>query len=249
MSHRVVVVWLLASVALLILAVWQQDSLPDARMLLPELQQEPVQEAVNKPAFEQTVSGINYRIQPLYEYELHGLVVSRHDAGSWRDYLHARWNDNLNVADLCVVWGRNVDTDIYTHVTDDIAFSSGQFTCNYFTRSREAWVRFNKAAISNNHLLTADDDMAALIRSARIGDQVRLRGYLAEYSHNDGGGFHRGTSTVRTDTGNGACETVYVNSFEVLQPAGGGWRMLAWLAAGSLLLGLLAWFRSPLRVR
>jgi len=31
--------------------------------------------------------------------------------------------------------------------------------------------------------------------------------------------FRRGTSTVRTDNGDGACETVFVKEFEVLEPA------------------------------
>ena len=50
---------------------------------------------------------MTYRIDPLYTYDLHGLVVSRHDSTSWTDYLHRESNDHLNVVDLCVIWGRN----------------------------------------------------------------------------------------------------------------------------------------------
>jgi len=42
---------------------------------------------------------------------------------------------------------------------------------------------------------------------------VRLKGYLARYSH--GGGFERGTSTTRNDTGNGACETIYIEDVQI----------------------------------
>ena len=57
--------------------------------------------------------------------------------------------------------------------------------------------------------------------------------------------FKRGTSVVRTDTGNGACETVYVEAFENLKPGGGPWRTLYWVALGMLALGALGWLALP----
>jgi len=80
-----------------------------------------------------------------------------------------------------------------------------------------------------------------------VGDQIRFTGVLAEYSHNHGFPFKRGTSTVRTDTGNGACETVYVNKIDILKSGGGPWRWLKWLAIGLILFCVIAWFRLPLR--
>jgi hypothetical protein len=41
---------------------------------------------------------------------------------------------------------------------------------------------------------------------------------LASY-RNPANHFFRGTSTVRTDTGNGACETIYVSEFQILKKA------------------------------
>ena len=32
-----------------------------------------------------------------------GLVVSKHDADTWWDWIHRAWNDHLNVTDLCVI--------------------------------------------------------------------------------------------------------------------------------------------------
>jgi hypothetical protein len=190
------------------------------------------------------VGGIDYRVQPLYKYDIYGLVVSKHDANTWWDYLHKEWNDKLNVIDLCVVWGENVRDGAYR----GISFSSGQFTCNYETSSSEAWAAFDTSAISNNHLLAADPLLARTMRDTRIGDQIHVRGYLAEYSHNHGFPFKRGTSTVRTDSGNGACETVYVEDFEVLSRGGGFWPKAQWLGVGLMVLGLLAWFFLPMRL-
>ena len=170
-------------------------------------------------------------------------TVSKHDADTWWDYIHREWNDSLNIVDLCVVWGNNVRSGAYA----DIDFSSGQFTCNFSTNSNEAFAAFDQSAISNNHLLTDKAHLAKKLRAVRVGDQIRLRGHLVEYSHNHGFAFKRGTSTVRTDTGNGACETVFVESLTVLKTGGKAWRILVWLASGMLLLGVITWFSRPVR--
>jgi hypothetical protein len=112
----------------------------------------------------------------------------------------------------------------------------------------EIYQVFDQAALSNNHLLTDKPDIARAIRKVRLGDQVHFRGYLAEYSHNHNGRpFNRGTSIVRTDTGNGACETIFVEDFEILRPGGGPWRAVMWAALLLLAVSVIAWFRLPLR--
>ncbi len=234
---------MLAGLVLLLLALWNEDSLPPAHLLRPELLDDPRQVAVDRSAFTARAGGVDYSVQPLHRYDLHGLVVSRHDSDTWWDYIHKEWNDNLNVADLCVVFGENARSGAYR----DISFSSGQFVCNLQTSSREAYAAFDRAAISNNHLLTTDDAIAKRIRKARVGDQIHFSGFLAEYSHNVGPGFRRGTSTVRTDSGNGACETVFLESFEIVAPGGGPWPMLVKIAIGMMIGGLLLWFAAPVR--
>jgi len=127
MTHRLVKYLLIASVLLLAISWWRADGLPSKADLLPALLAEPAQEAIKQAAFNTTVDRITYKVQPLYSYDLVGMVVSKHDAKTWWDYLHREWNDNLNVTDLCVVWGNNVRNAAY----EDISFSSGQFTCNF----------------------------------------------------------------------------------------------------------------------
>jgi hypothetical protein len=70
-----------------------------------------------------------------------------------------------------------------------------------------------------------------------------MSGYLAEYSH--AGGFFRGSSTVRTDTGNGACETVYLEAFDILKNGGRRWHYLRWFSGFLLVASVLAWFALP----
>lgn len=236
--------WLmLAGLILLLTALWKKTDLPEPATLQAELLEEPVQRPVDKAPQQVTVGEITYGVRPLYKYELYGMVVSKHNADTWWDFLHKEWNDQLNITDLCVVWGNNVRSGAYR----GIDFSSGQFTCNFKTSSRETWETFDTSTISNNHLLTADPALARKMRDVRIGDQIHFSGHLAEYSHNHGFPFKRGTSTVRTDSGNGACETVYVDRFEVLRRGGGSWYTLQWVGAGLLLLGLIGWFTLPMR--
>lgn len=234
------------SLALLLWASWQSEVLPEPKAIREELRSEPVQRVGEAPAFSTRVSGVEYRVQPRFTYDLYGVVVSRHDAAAWWDYVHKEWNDNLNVVDLCVVWGENVQQDAYRKIN----YSHDQWTCWYETRSSEAMAAFDTSAISNNHLITDNPRLTDALRLAKVGDQVHVQGYLADYTITNGktAGFKRVSSTVRSDTGNGACEVVYVKSFEILKAGGGVWRKIKWIAAGFLGLSILVWFLLPVRV-
>jgi hypothetical protein len=152
------------------------------------------------------------------------------------------WNDSLNVADLCVVWRDNVKA----RDLNRFRFWNGEFTCNYSTGDADAWERFRADQISNNHLLADNDDRRRQIGKVRIGDQVRISGWLVNYSNDQG--FSRGTSITRDDRGNGACETLYVREFSILQPMENGWRRLLAVAllgfAGSAAFWIVAVVRG-----
>jgi len=151
---------------------------------------------------------------------LNGVVVTDYESGSFGDiYHHRRWKDFLNVKDLCVVWGENVRTDVFRKM----AYDSGPWTCFIQAPDRQTTKQFKDDQLSNNHLLTDDIDLHRLIMSAAPGDQVMIKGMLANYE-NQANNFERGTSTTRTDTGNGACETVYVTDFVIVKKANRFWR-------------------------
>lgn len=229
----------LGSLVLLPVACWQADALPADVQVLASLDGDPEQHATRRSSFEVTQGGVRYRVEPLYDYRLQGLVVSRraHDGDRM---LHRRWNDHLNVADVCVVWGDNARGDLAA-----FDFWSGQFTCFFRTDDSAAWRAFRPEQLANNHLLSDDDYLRERIADVRVGDQIRLDGYLARYSH--GAGFERGTSTSRTDTGNGACETIYVTRFDVLSPSPSIWPGLQSAAGFGLFGSLLLWVVGALR--
>ena len=235
--------WL--SVVLTLVSWWRRDELPAPDALLPATHIEPLQTEAARTPFTTKVGETTYHIRPVYRYELTGLVVSAHDTHVFWDSMHLDAHDDLNVVDLCVIWGMNATSGAYQHAS----FSSGQYTCWATWSGRPREVPFATSAVSNNHLLTDRTELASVMLSARVGDQVHFRGWLSEYEHDNGFHFVRGTSTVRTDTGNGACETVFVDQFEILARGGGGFRVLFWVGIVATLASVGAWFSAPRQCR
>jgi hypothetical protein len=230
---------LLASAAVLLVAFWKRNDLPPASALLPQLAAEPRQRPTSKPPFSVEYSGVRYAVEPQFEYDLNGVVVSyrQHDGEST---MHRRSNDHLNMADLCVVWGSTAASPYLS----EISFWNGIFTCNFSTQSRAAWDSIQMREISNNHLLSADDLIRRRVGDVKIGDQVHVRGWLASYGSGAG---KRGTSTTRDDTGNGACETIFIDDFEIVQAEFGPWRATMYASLAVLVLSLFVYFRAPYR--
>jgi hypothetical protein len=235
---------LLVSIGLFAISYFLKDDLPDGDDILEDLLQPPVQAEINMAPFEIEAGEIVYTLTPLYAYELFGMVVSYHNCGTWWDiYHHDQWKDFINVKDLCVVWGKNVQTEVYK----DMRFTSDSWTCTYYWPNDEVGSRFDYTSLSNNHILSHDESVTKSILKTQSGDQIYLRGYLAEYSHSDMD-FHRGTSINRTDTGNGACETIYVEDYQILKTGNPFWRMTFTFSKHvillSLLLVIIRFFRS-----
>ena len=224
----------------LLVAFWNRNDLPGNIDFVPELQEEPSQTKTGEKPFDAKYKGVTYRVEPEYDYDLHGMVVSfRHHDDNSR--MHFLANDHLNMLDVCVVWG---DTAKGRRL-DKISFWNGIFTCNVKTRDSAAWAAFDMTELSNNHLISDDDFIRKRVRSTRVGDQIRVRGYLASYASLNGG--IRGTSTTRTDTGDGACETIYVEDFRIVKAATSYWRISMWASLGVLLLSLFFYFKKPYR--
>jgi hypothetical protein len=219
---------------------WNRNNLPGKIDYIPELQSEPQQNPTKKKAFLATYEGVNYEVEPQFEYDLYGMVVSfRHHDGDSR--MHMRSNDHLNMLDVCVVWGDNT----VNPRLDKIEFWNGIFTCNVKTRDQAAWDAFDMYQLSNNHLISDDQFIRDQVKNVHVGDQIRVSGVLASYGSENGG--KRGTSTTRLDTGDGACETLFVERFEIVQPATNYWRISMYSSLALFLLGLFAHFRQPYR--
>lgn len=226
-------IWLLVS-------FWNRNELPRNIEPVPQLAGEPEQLRTDRNPFVATWQQTEYTVEPEFDYDLRGMIVSfRHHDGDSRMHLLA--GDHLNMLDVCVVWGDNAANPLI-HKLD---FWNGIFTCNVKTRDMEAWDSFDMYQLSNNHLISDDEFIRRQVRKVNVGDQIRVRGYLASYG--TAAGSHRGTSTTRLDTGDGACETLYVEKFEIIRETTSGWRTSMYASFAVFLFASVTHFRRPYR--
>jgi hypothetical protein len=225
-------IWLLVS-------FWNRNDLPGSIDYVAAVANEPSQTKTQRRPFDATWDDAGYKVEPKYDYDLVGMIVSfRHHDNNSR--MHRLADDHLNMLDVCVVWGNNTDGA----QLDKLDFWSGIFTCNVKTGDQQAWDSFDMNQLSNNHLISDDEHIRKQVRKIKIGDQIRIRGVLASY---DSPGGTRGTSTTRTDTGDGACETIYVDRFEIVKSATSLWRISMYITLAILLAGLLRFFSRPFK--
>jgi hypothetical protein len=233
-------VLLVASAIALVVCFFNRNAIPSSIDFHARLTDAPRQQEVEKAPFTVAYAGVDYRVEPLFEYELYGLVVSfrQHDGES---SMHRWSNDHLNMADVCVVWS---DTAFSPHLRE-LDFWNGIFTCNVHTRDSVAWASFKMNQLANNHLISENPFLRERAAEIRIGDQIRVKGWLSRYGA-VGGGL-RGTSTTRDDTGDGACETIYVREFEIVERGFNPWRFGMWVALAVLVVALAIHFALPYR--
>ena len=215
-----------------VIGFWHRNNFAYPMPLNAQLLSEPIQEKSQLAPFIMSKDDMRYLLQPLYRYELYGLVVS-YQKHNTHAFSRKSWNDHINVADVCVVWGDNaskLDLNLFK-------FWNGEFTCNIETTNNTAFKKFHSNELSNNHLLTDNEELRTKINNLRVGDQIYLRGYLTNYQ-NTITGSTRKTSTTRNDNGNGACETVLVEEITHLSSMHTPWRTLSFFCGwGFLLLG------------
>lgn len=223
----------------LLVSFWNRNEIPGSIDYVAAIADEPLQTITTRRSFDASWDEVDYLVEPEYDYELVGMIVSfRHHDNNSR--MHRLADDHLNMLDVCVVWGSNTRGA----QLNKIDFWNGIFTCNVKTRDQEAWESFDMNQLSNNHLISDDESIRDRVRDVKVGDQIRVQGVLASY---ESPGGLRGTSTTRTDTGDGACETIYVDRFEIVRPATSLWRISMYAALAVLLAGLLKFFSRPFK--
>jgi hypothetical protein len=224
-----------------------KDDLPARESYNFERLAPPKQESTSQAPFIVEAGGETYQITPRHRYQLQGVVVSYHDADALDDiWHHEKWKDFLNIRDLCVIWGENIESEVYRRMS----FENDSWTCWAYWPDAETGSLFSMHQLSNNHILTDDAELKHRLLAAEPGDHISLSGVLAKYE-NPASGFHRDTSTTRTDTGNGACETVYLTNFEIIQKANIRKRTIyqiaKWSLVGSFTLFFLLLFITPVK--
>lgn len=214
---RFIILFLYSTLAFVYLfSLLNKNNLPKKEFINPLLLREPIQVSTNKDEFDFSYRGSEYNVEPLADYELWGLVVSVNNINAWYNYYHDE--NTVNLKDFCVVWGDNISNEVYRD--SEIKFKSGEWTC-YYQWTGRLEKKFYPNKLSNNHLLSADEQIQEIIRNVKIGDQIYLKGSLVDYAK-DGNNWYRKTSLSRDDSNQssrsgGACEIMYVEEIKILE--------------------------------
>lgn len=144
-----------------------------------------------------------YRITPVAEFSLQARVLST-------ETYHAGREADLSPVDLALGWGPMSDSA----VLDRLQISQGNRFYFYRWTGRPPIPPTDIVEHSANmHMIPANDDIKRRLGKVRTGQVVSLNGYLVRVQAPDG--WRWNSSMTRSDSGNGACELVWVNAFAV----------------------------------
>jgi hypothetical protein len=151
-------------------------------------------------------SGTRYLVHKQFSYEVQGEVLS----ASTYD---VTWTNDFADVDLALLWGpkREAIKERFKF------FQMGRWL---FWRTENEVSAEDRAEltrlISNNHLIPAEGSrhLGWAFRRLGKGDQVRLKGSLVRITSPEGN-LYAQSSTSRDDTGDGACEVIWVDELQV----------------------------------
>ena len=138
-------------------------------------------------------------VSPLAGFSLEARVLSRRDYDSGTESM-------LSPTDLALGWRRMADPSHYERL--DISQSGRWYHYRWGAEGPPLPLPEIISSSANMHLIPADARVALAISQVRPQQTVRLQGWLIEAERDDGWRWR--SSLSRDDSGNGACELIYV---------------------------------------
>jgi len=120
----------------------------------------------------------------------------------------ACYNDNSTkyyACDLALGWGDMANPEFSKHVK--ISQSTRFWFYQYSYKDLNIASSVIGSQGSNMHIICASEEISKELSKIQKGDNIRLAGYLVNIEN---GNQRWRSSTTRTDSGNGACEIIYV---------------------------------------
>jgi len=145
----------------------------------------------------------DYQIAPAAEFSVEARVLSLAKYSSGREA-------DLSPIDLALGWGPMSDSAVLKR----LQISQGN---RYYFYSWPMNPPITPPQIvehsANMHMIPATDEVRRRLDQVRVGQIVALRGYLVRVKAPDG--WHWNSSLTRSDSGDGACEIVWVQDFVI----------------------------------
>lgn len=144
-----------------------------------------------------------YQVTGVAEFSLRAKVLARKRYSSDTE-------SALSPIDLALGWQRMSDQ----RVVDEIRFSQRGRWYHWRTNNSPIPLREVEQCSANMHMLPKNDAVEKALLAVRTGEIVELSGYLVDVR---GSNWSWNSSRTRDDTGDGACEIIWVEAFEVVQ--------------------------------
>jgi len=141
-------------------------------------------------------------LHPLAKFVVTARVLSR-------DNYHFDAESDISPTDLALGWGRMSDSAVLRLVDVDQGGRFYSWSVHEFPIPR----REIETHSANMHMVPADATVARTLKRVRVGDVVTIEGDLIEADKP--GGWKWRSSLTRDDTGDGACELVYVTDLTI----------------------------------
>ena len=143
-----------------------------------------------------------FEVVPLATFSIKARVLAA------KNY-HTGREAKLSPVDFVLGWGRMSDEAVLRQIKISQGNRFYFWHVEAFPIPREE-IETHSA---NMHMIPADRLIEKALRAVRVGQVIKLNGYLVEAKAADG--WYWKSSLSRTDTGNGACEVMLVKSIEV----------------------------------
>lgn len=158
----------------------------------------PIQHKLNLPPF--PFKG--FQVQPLASFDITARVLSK------ERYFFGR-ESKLSQIDFALGWGAMSDSA----VLESIDISQGGRRYRWWARQLPIPKNEIISSSANMHMIPADNALKRQLLRIKKGDVVRIEGYLVRVGANDG--WHWQSSLSRADSGDGACEVIFVHELHV----------------------------------
>ncbi len=168
------------------------------------------------------IDGTDIRIEKLASYTIYGKVVAIHNYT-----LKKTLYEKLSPVDFAIAYGEGIEIAERLNIT-----TNSDRMAAYRPKNDSDFEWFNKnyelirTKLSNNHLIHANDEIRDLLLQVRVGDYVKIKGYLvgvysdqydpwvSSLSRDDNYHFYMNPSA---DKDSSACEIIYVTEVNWLE--------------------------------
>ena len=144
-------------------------------------------------------------VTPLANFRMRARVLSKHNYASGRE-------SELSPVDLALGWGAMSDQT----VVDELTITQSRRWYHWRAKKLPLAKRTIITSSANMHIIPRDEELARRLQTVQRGHIIALQGYLVAVRGEDGWSWR--SSLRRDDTGNGACEVVWVDQLEIEQP-------------------------------